>query len=158
VKRTLWTAGCLALAVAGVYGGLIITAARKAAAEGELPKAPAPTTVVPPLEQLAQDREAPTGDVRVVSYHTKSEPPDVKIFQTLYKGGTQIVFNHKEHAETYSLACIECHHVERCNKCHLKEEIRTMTVSNGKQALHENCIGCHAELGAPTKCPDCHKQ
>ena len=40
------------------------------------------------------------------------QPPKIHVFQTQYKGGTQVVFNHQEHVEDFGLECIECHHVE----------------------------------------------
>jgi hypothetical protein len=89
-------------------------------------------------------------------YHTKGEPDDMYVFQTQYDKGTQIVFKHKFHIEDLGLQCVECHHVESCTKCHLKNETHTMHVTEGKIALHENCLGCHAEIGGPTDCNECH--
>ena len=92
-------------------------------------------------------------------YHTISDPPDIKVFQTSYKEGTQILFNHKKHVEDYGLACIQCHHVENCSKCHLKNKSRNIEVEEGKIALHENCWRCHTELqSGPRECDECHKQ
>jgi primosomal protein N' len=92
-------------------------------------------------------------------YHTISAAPDVKVFQTSYKGGTQILFHHKRHSEDYALACIQCHHVENCSKCHLKNKNRTMEIQEGKIALHENCWRCHTEIKAgPRECDECHRQ
>ncbi len=92
-------------------------------------------------------------------YHTISDPPDIKVFQTSYKEGTQILFNHKKHVEDYGLACIQCHHVENCSKCHLKNKSRNIEVEEGKIALHENCWRCHSELqSGPRECDECHKQ
>ena len=92
-------------------------------------------------------------------FHVIGAVPEVKVFQTDYNKGTQIVFNHKNHVEGYNLECIQCHHVENCNKCHLKNKGHKMEVEEGKVALHENCWKCHAELEAgPRKCDECHKQ
>jgi len=86
------------------------------------------------------------------------EPPEKHVFQTQYKDGTQIVFNHEEHAEGYGLECIECHHVESCSHCHGKN-IQQIEVEESKVALHKNCLNCHRgmEVG-PLQCDECHKQ
>ncbi len=91
-------------------------------------------------------------------YHTKGKPNDFYVFQTKYNNGTQIEFHHKYHIEDIGLQCVECHHVESCTKCHLKNETHTMHVTEGKIALHENCMGCHQEIGGPTECDSCHKR
>jgi hypothetical protein len=91
-------------------------------------------------------------------YHTKGEPEDIYVFQTQYNKGTQIVFRHKYHIDDIGLQCMDCHHVESCTKCHLKNETHTMHVTEGKIALHENCMGCHSEIGGPTDCNNCHHQ
>jgi len=111
----------------------------------------------------AQEKEEGFEMGKVISkqfqeYHTKGEPNDIYVFQTQYKKGTQIVFRHKYHIEEIGLQCVECHHVESCVKCHLKNETHTMHVTEGKIALHENCMGCHSELAGPTRCDECHRQ
>src|SRR4030042_6730560 len=70
------------------------------------------------------------------------KPPEIHVFQTKYNEGTQIVFNHKEHADGYGLECIECHHVEACQHCHKKEIIK-VDLEESKVALHKNCLNCH---------------
>ncbi|MCE5273312.1 cytochrome c family protein [bacterium] len=86
------------------------------------------------------------------------QPPKVHVFQTQYKGGTQIVFDHETHVQGYGLECIECHHVESCDHCHSKE-INMVEVEELKVALHKNCLNCHRamEVG-PRECDECHKQ
>ncbi|MDK9699522.1 MAG: cytochrome c family protein [bacterium] len=79
--------------------------------------------------------------------------PDEHVFQTKYLGGTQIVFNHKKHVDSYKLECINCHHVESCKHCHSKE-VKTMDISESKVALHENCFACHRNMS----CVECHKK
>jgi|GEM_PF-3946748 len=111
----------------------------------------------------AQEAEETVEMGKVISkqfqqYHTKGEPDDVYIFQTKYKKGTQIMFRHKYHIEDVGLQCVDCHHVESCTKCHLKNEPNTLVITEGKTALHKNCMGCHAEIGGPTQCDDCHQQ
>jgi hypothetical protein len=79
--------------------------------------------------------------------------PDQHVFQTKYLGGTQIVFDHKLHADGMGLECIECHHVEGCAHCH-REEVTTIDVQESKVALHTNCFVCHEDMS----CVDCHEQ
>jgi hypothetical protein len=85
-------------------------------------------------------------------------PPKIHVFQTDYKGGTQIVFNHEQHSQGYGLECIECHHVESCSHCHQKKIIQ-VDLEEAKVALHKNCLNCHRgmEVG-PRQCDECHKQ
>ncbi|MBM4046883.1 MAG: cytochrome c3 family protein [Planctomycetes bacterium] len=160
MKKTILMAGAMALIVLAVFVGLILTTGKDVTSATSKPngEAASETQLVPPVERITEEGKKDASDKGKVAYHTKAEPPKVKIFQTLYKGGTQIVFNHEKHAKDLGLACIECHHVERCSKCHLKNGSHSMEVVNAKQALHENCIGCHSEVGAPEKCMHCHKQ
>ena len=64
------------------------------------------------------------------------------IYQTEYNEGTQIVFNHEQHADGFGLECIECHHVESCNHCHRKD-VGLVEVVESKVALHKSCLKCH---------------
>ena len=89
-----------------------------------------------------------------------------------------VSFSHGDHAESYDVACAECHHdyengknlwkegdpVNRCIECHspLKSDDRIKKLS---VAFHKNCKGCHKKLAeegsteAPYKqCTDCHKR
>lgn len=86
------------------------------------------------------------------------EPPKVRVFQTQYKGGTQIVFDHETHVDGYGLECIECHHVESCNHCHGKN-VNMVEVEESKVALHKSCLNCHHGMDVgPQKCDECHRQ
>ena len=158
MKSTILLAGAFALAVLAFFAGLQFGAGRMLSGPAAKPQhagAP-PETLVPPLDKITKEQEDERQ--KKEAFHTKAEPPTIHIFQTLYKGGTQVTFNHTKHVETYKLSCIECHHVERCSKCHLKNETHTMEVAKGKQAFHENCIGCHADRAGPEECAGCHKQ
>ena len=86
------------------------------------------------------------------------EAPEIKVFQTDYNEGTQIVFNHDVHANGYGLECIECHHVESCGHCHKKEIIQA-EIEESKVALHKSCLGCHKDWDVgPQQCDECHKR
>ncbi|MEA2063910.1 MAG: cytochrome c3 family protein [Gemmatimonadota bacterium] len=86
------------------------------------------------------------------------EPEEKYIFQTEYKGGTQIVFDHEMHAEGYGLECVECHHLESCRHCHGKKPEQA-DIERSMVAIHKVCLGCHHEMEVgPQKCEECHKQ
>lgn len=155
-KKAMIAAGCLALVVMGVFWGLVVFAKSNPEAFGEKTsqEEAGDGKFVPPLERIAKERVDPASGVT----HSKMKQPDTKIFQTLYKGGTQVTFHHKVHVERYGLGCIECHHVERCDRCHAMNKASDVRITTGKQALHETCITCHAEGGGPAKCAECHKQ
>lgn len=90
----------------------------------------------------------------VYDWENRQSPiPEKHVFQTKYLGGTQIVFDHRFHAEDVELECIECHHVEGCTHCH-REEVTVVDVQESKVALHKNCFHCHEDMA----CIDCHKQ
>lgn len=158
MKNTLLAAAVILVVVAATYINIIVTFGPRIAAVDQGPGTEE-TNPIPPVEDIIKARLMPT--IRHASnttFHTISEPPDVYVFQTQYKQGSQIVFGHKAHVEDFDLACIRCHHVEGCGKCHLKSESQQMQVASGKEALHDNCMGCHAEFGGPEGCDDCHTQ
>ncbi|MBW2038291.1 MAG: cytochrome c3 family protein [Deltaproteobacteria bacterium] len=81
-----------------------------------------------------------------------------------------VTLSHKKHAETYKIACTECHHTwkkaerktpQKCAACH-KEKAEGKKLST-KRAYHKQCQGCHKALkaqgkktGPTTKCTGCH--
>ncbi len=125
-------------------------------------------------------------------YKKRSKGPDNP------KRPTKLVeFSHRKHAEDYKISCGSCHHdekgqpldlkmgddVQKCQECHnrakpKKSEAKFKGTYLGKKkpadimahknALHENCIGCHMKFNmkagdatgkkgpAPTKCKACH--
>lgn len=125
-------------------------------------------------------------------YKKRSKGPDNK------KKPTKLCeFTHKKHAEDYKIDCGSCHHddkgqplklkmgddVQKCGECHnrakaVKKDAKFNGIAVGKKkpvdilahknALHENCIGCHMKLNmeagdpkgkkgpAPTGCKACH--
>jgi primosomal protein N' len=158
MRKAILLAGILAFGVLMLFVGIIVSAGKTLPGNGvERVAAAAEPRFVPPLERIVQERQSADA-AKKEAYHTKAPPPKLKIFQTSYKEGTQVTFNHAKHVDVHKLNCIECHHVERCSKCHSKGETRTLEVVKGKQAMHENCIGCHAETSGPEQCLDCHKQ
>ncbi|MBI4868886.1 MAG: cytochrome c3 family protein [Candidatus Wallbacteria bacterium] len=160
MKRTVWIAGLLGLLVLGGYAALVVTTRSSAGAHADAAATVQGVRFVPPMEWIEQRSrqrsEVSSASARAI--HVKAAAPKVRIFQTGYKGGTQVVFDHEKHVKDLGLECIECHHVERCSKCHLDDRENAMAVTRGKQALHESCLPCHAASGAPQKCDECHRQ
>ncbi len=72
-----------------------------------------------------------------------------------------VVLPHAAHAEILG-DCVSCHHHSDgeptpCATCH---ESTPVTAEDGpptlRVAYHRQCVGCHAEAGAPTTCEGCH--
>ncbi len=69
-------------------------------------------------------------------------------------------FTHASHQKMF--ACKKCHHTVTpgaqpgaCDACHGEDG----QASSMKDAMHEECKGCHAGMGAgPTSCKQCHKK
>jgi hypothetical protein len=159
MRNAVLLAAVLAFGVLMLFVGFILAVERPAAEKNGLENAQAATPrLVPSLECIAQDKDAGDKSAKDATIHTKAPIPKLKIFQTSYKEGTQVTFNHAQHVDKHKLQCIDCHHVERCSKCHVEGGTHSMQVVKGKQALHESCITCHAETSGPEKCVDCHKQ
>lgn len=88
----------------------------------------------------------------------KVDPPVLVTYKTKYNKATEVTFDHKTHAESYGLKCIECHHVEKCAHCHGRDTV-SMMVEESKIALHETCMGCHRMIeSGPRQCDTCHKK
>lgn len=68
---------------------------------------------------------------------------------------------HKNSAEAASAACSSCHEAEPFTSANLEKMHNTPNLHHkGKPglmaALHQNCLGCHSEVGGPLGCQDCH--
>ncbi len=76
-------------------------------------------------------------------------------------------FNHDAHSMDYGLSCTDCHHnytegdpggPELCTVCH-QAGMGDDVIPGRKEAFHQQCIGCHEELGispGKTDCNACH--
>jgi len=98
--------------------------------------------------------------------------------KALFKDGKRtkaaVDMTHKKHAETYKIACAECHHVykdgkniwkqgdkvQKCGECHkAADQGKTLAL---QLAYHKNCKDCHTKLKTegkktgPTVCAQCH--
>ena len=117
----------------------------------------------------------------VIAEEEQEIPDEINIENTGYKTNRKgpVTFSHGDHAESYEIACSECHHdyqdgknvweegdpVKKCVACHSplksKGKIKKLSI-----AYHNNCKGCHKKLAkqeggteAPyKKCTDCHEK
>jgi hypothetical protein len=81
--------------------------------------------------------------------------------------GENGIFDHETHSEYYGLDCDACHHyyvegepggLEPCGDCHMRD-IDDDSILNYVDAFHQQCIGCHEDMGlTPGKadCAGCH--
>lgn len=116
-----------------------------------------------------------------------TEPADTmtmqsKLFEKHSKG--LVTFTHKKHNVDYKVPCADCHHVYQdgtnvwkegdavkgCAECHTQAAAPTgdktpkaeKIKAYYKDAIHENCTGCHKDLKkagkptGPTSCKECH--
>ena len=75
------------------------------------------------------------------------------------KGGT-VMFEHAAHIEGYGLDCDTCHHTGDyvpCTECHSEQGDEDFP--SAMDAFHQQCMGCHEEMGGPyekDQCNQCH--
>jgi hypothetical protein len=106
-------------------------------------------------------------------------PEEITIHNEGYEADRKgpVAFAHLDHAESYEVACKECHHdysdgenlweegdyVPKCSECH--DPIQSDgNVKNLRLAFHKNCKNCHRDMvkqeiseDAPyQKCSGCH--
>lgn len=118
-----------------------------------------PDTVV--LDKLANHYEAVqfnhamhvdvAGNCAVCHHHTTGTAPVDPNCARCHKAGNR----------TASVACRDCHSDTPFSADNLKRiESDPRLYHSGKPglkgALHQKCLGCHTEMGAPTGCQDCH--
>lgn len=68
---------------------------------------------------------------------------------------------HANSGEADVAACRDCHAEKRFEAAYLAKvaenpQLYHIDKPGLKGAYHQNCMGCHAEMGAPTGCSDCH--
>lgn len=66
---------------------------------------------------------------------------------------------HKNSGATANVACRGCHLVQPFSAEALRGKSRTAyhnDIPGLKGAYHQACSGCHARMGGPTGCQDCH--
>ncbi|HEB49954.1 MAG TPA: class III cytochrome C [Desulfobulbus sp.] len=68
---------------------------------------------------------------------------------------------HEGTEEAETVACTDCHPAKRFYAEYLKTlenpELYHIDKPGLKGAYHLNCRGCHAKVGGPTGCQDCHE-
>ncbi len=62
-----------------------------------------------------------------------------------------------------SVACIDCHSEKWFDAAYLETIQKDHDLYHAgkpglKGAFHQNCLGCHEEMGAATGCQDCHER
>lgn len=73
----------------------------------------------------------------------------------------KVLFTHFVHVGDYTSDCLDCHHnidddeTYNCSECH--EETGDEDLLSRADAFHDQCRGCHEDLGAgPIECNSCH--
>ncbi len=84
-------------------------------------------------------------------HHTLGEAPVVERCARCHQGGESVG----------AIACRDCHSAERFSSAYLEKiEKDPYLYHTGRPglmgALHQQCLGCHQEMGAPVGCTDCH--
>lgn len=70
---------------------------------------------------------------------------------------------HSNALKTTVVTCKECHPVDPFSAEYLREkELDTNRYHRDKPGLkvayHQNCMGCHEQMGGPTGCQECHSR
>lgn len=68
---------------------------------------------------------------------------------------------HANSGKADSAACKDCHPAKRFEAEYLTQleadhQLYHVDKPGLKGAYHQNCLGCHEEMGGPTGCQDCH--
>ena len=66
---------------------------------------------------------------------------------------------HKNSGATASVACRSCHFIQPFSAAALRQKDKTAyhnDIMGLKGAYHQSCTKCHAKMGGPTGCQDCH--
>jgi hypothetical protein len=80
-------------------------------------------------------------------------PPDKRVWESNWGGGTIITFFHKNHFNLYGVTCSQCHQQESCDNCHDVEKPREKALRTA-EGLHAMCNQCHAKQS----CQNCHRK
>ena len=84
--------------------------------------------------------------------HPRISEPEKKVYKTKYNGDTVVTFHHDEHVKQFDFKCVDCHHVQKCSRCHEIEEKPKQAIKT-EEEHHKPCIICHSQ----TKCNECHR-
>jgi hypothetical protein len=88
-------------------------------------------------------------DIIGVSHPLITEP--VKhVWETPYKAGPIVTFQHREHIDLFGLKCVNCHKEENCSYCHDLQ--KPAKLAKTQEEVHAVCNDCHAK----DNCEKCH--
>ena len=76
--------------------------------------------------------------------------PIKKVYDTPYKKGPVVTFQHKEHIDLFGFRCTSCHRQENCGYCHDLQ--RAPSTSKTQVEVHAICNDCHKN----DACAKCH--
>lgn len=87
----------------------------------------------------------------ICHHHTTGQAPENERCMKCHEGGR----------EADSMACSECHAEKRFDAAYLANMAANKNLFHVdkpglKGAYHQNCMGCHKEIGAPIDCQGCH--
>ena len=115
-----------------------------------------------------------------------AKPAEVPMWLMLKAVAGNVLFHHQTHADDngYGIACLDCHHhpqeedadaqacgachspagdlesvQDTCLECHSAEDYEDIEPVKRGAAFHQQCIGCHEELGigpGEKSCNACH--
>lgn len=83
--------------------------------------------------------------------HPPINKPIKKVYNTENDEGKLVTFYHDDHVKMYNLSCIDCHHHEKCARCH--DSAGTTPIK--ERETHDNCVACH-ERDLDENCSRCH--
>lgn len=102
---------------------------------------------------LLAARPADTTDLVGIK-HPRITEPEKKVYKTSYNVGTVVTFHHGQHVKQFGFKCAECHHGQRCTRCHDIEAKSERALLRTKEEHHKPCINCHGQK----KCNECHEK
>lgn len=76
--------------------------------------------------------------------------PAKKVYDTPYKQGSIVTFQHKEHIDLFGFRCVNCHEKENCGYCHDLQ--RPVGPRKTQEQVHAVCNDCHSS----DACAKCH--
>jgi hypothetical protein len=94
------------------------------------------------------------GDCVSCHHHTTGEAPVNARCLNCHDGGLR--------GANTAVSCRDCHSAEPYTAAQLRAKEEAIQYHNDtpglKAAYHRSCMGCHAEVGAPMGCQDCHSR
>jgi predicted CXXCH cytochrome family protein len=82
--------------------------------------------------------------------HPVITPPMKQVYDTPYKPGPVVTFQHKEHIDLFGFRCVDCHRQENCGNCH--DITKPAAQKKTQEQVHAVCNNCHKDA----ECRKCH--